>query len=262
MYIVGTSALLFTTSALMTFSVVSITPSITSWQVAYLSVFASLFVLLILATSVSYAYKGILLGIQFEKIKRRQVEAELKLLQSQVNPHFLFNTLNNIYAQNLVNQEEANDMILQLADLMRYQIESAKKDTVSVQDEIAFIENYLALERKRLTARIRTDFTMDIPNDLKLLIPPMLFIPFIENAYKHGISAEGDCFITIYLSIKPDAILFKIDNQMLLKKQPIKSTKTGLENIKKRLELLFPEKHQLIITTDNQIYHVQLEIKI
>jgi two-component system, LytTR family, sensor kinase len=226
----------------------------------YLSITITLFIFL--STAVSYGYKGIILQWQFEKIKRQQVEAELKLLQSQVNPHFLFNTLNNIYAQNLENHAEANEMVLQLADLMRYQIESAKKNAVSIQDEIEFIENYLALEKKRLTARIKTSFTVEMAEELSLKIPPMLFIPFIENAYKHGISAEGDCFIHIYLGIKSDLISFRMDNSISSKKQNIKSTNTGLANIKKRLALLFPEKHQLNITSDNQIYHVQLDIKI
>jgi two-component system, LytTR family, sensor kinase len=145
---------------------------------------------------------------------------------------------------------------------MRYQIESAKKNEVSIQDEIEFIENYLALEKKRLTDRIKTSFTVEIDEQLNLFIPPMLFIPFIENAYKHGIGAESDSFIHIYLTIKSDLILFKIENSISLKKQNIKSTNTGLANIKKRLNLLFPEKHQLNITIDNQIYHVQLEIHI
>ncbi len=231
-----------------------------TWQIAFVSAAMSILVMLFIATSISYAYRGIVLATQFEKIKRQQIEAELKLLQSQVNPHFLFNTLNNIYAQNLVHQEEANEMILQLADLMRYQIESAKKNEVAIKDEIEFIENYLALEKKRLTARIETRFEVEISPQLSLQIPPMLFIPFIENAYKHGISAEGPCFIHIFLSIKPEAIVFKIENSVSTKKQIVKSTKMGLENIKKRLNLLFPDKHQLIIATDNNMYSVQLGI--
>jgi two-component system, LytTR family, sensor kinase len=214
------------------------------------------------STAISYAYRGILLQIQYEKTKRRQVEAELKLLQSQVNPHFLFNTLNNIYAQNLVHQEEANEMILQLADLMRYQIESSKKNEVSIDDEIEFLENYIALEKKRSTDRIKVSFAVDKTANLTMNIPPMLFIPFIENAYKHGISAEGESSINILLDVKEHGISFKIENQIPVRKQMVKSTKTGLENIKKRLELLFPNKHQLSINTDNHIYNVQLDIQI
>lgn len=217
---------------------------------------------LFISTAISYAYKGILLQIQYEKTKRRQVEAELKLLQSQVNPHFLFNTLNNIYAQNLVNQEEANEMILQLADLMRYQIESSKKNVVSIDDEIEFLENYIALEKKRSTDRIKVSFAVDKADNLTMNIPPMLFIPFVENAYKHGISTEGGCSINIILSVKEKGISFSIDNPIPARKQIVKSTKTGLDNIKKRLDLLFPNKHQLSIKTGNNIYYVQLDIQI
>jgi sensor histidine kinase YesM len=258
-YTAGLLGLIFLASSFMVLAIVSTSPLTPTLIVSSVS---SVVLMIIVMTGISYGYKGILLSIQFEKIKSQQIEAELKLLQSQVNPHFLFNTLNNIYAQNLINQEEANDMILQLADLMRYQIESAKKNTVPIQDEIEFINNYLALEKKRLTNRIKTSFTIDIADDLMLQIPPMLFIPFIENAYKHGISSEDGCFIHINLSIKSHLISFTIDNAISLKKQAIKSTKTGLDNIKKRLNLLFPDKYQLIIRTDNNMYHVQLEIKL
>lgn len=220
------------------------------------------FIFIFFSTVISYAYKGILLQIQYEKTKRRQVEAELKLLQSQVNPHFLFNTLNNIYAQNLTNHDEANEMILQLSDLMRYQIESSKKNEVSIDDEIEFLENYIALEKKRSTDRIKVSFAVDKTDNLTLQIPPMLFIPFIENAYKHGIGAEGESAINILLGVHEHGISFKIDNSIPVKKQIVKSTQTGLENIKKRLDLLFPNKHQLLINTDNQLYKVQLTINI
>ena len=260
-YLLGLVGLIGSSTFFISLIIVTTTAT-GNWQAAFLGVMTSILVILFVATSISYAYRGIVLDAQFEKTKRQQIEAELKLLQSQVNPHFLFNTLNNIYAQNLVHQEEANDMILQLADLMRYQIESAKKNEVSIKDEIEFIENYLALEKKRLTERIKTSFQVDISPQLSLQIPPMLFIPFIENAYKHGISAEGACFIHIFLSIRPDAILFKIENSVSTKKQVVKSTKMGLENIKKRLNLLFPDKYTLVINTDNNVYSVQLEIKI
>jgi two-component system, LytTR family, sensor kinase len=219
----------------------------------------------LLLTAVHFAYESIMLRMLLEKTKRQQVQAELKLLQSQVNPHFLFNTLNNIYAQNFINSPKANEMIGQLADLMRYQIESAKKVSVPIQDEITFIENYLALERKRLIASIKTNFALEIAEELDtqtVKIPPMLFIPFIENAYKHGISTDVDNFIFIGLNIKNHSISFKIENRIPSKMRSGVSTKTGLENIKKRLHLLFPDKHHLTISTYNHIYNVQLEIKL
>jgi two-component system, LytTR family, sensor kinase len=231
----------------------------------YAAIAAGTLLDILLMTAVYFAYESIILRMLLEKTKRQQVQAELKLLQSQVNPHFLFNTLNNIYAQNFINAPKANEMIRQLADLMRYQIESAKKVSVPIQDEITFIENYLALERKRLIATIKTNFALEIDEKLDaktVEIPPMLFIPFIENAYKHGISTDTDNFIFIDLNIKNQVISFKIKNKIPSKMRTGVSTKIGLENIKKRLYLLFPDKHHLTISTDNHIYNVQLEIKI
>jgi two-component system, LytTR family, sensor kinase len=233
-------------------------------DVEYLQQALTTVLTIIFVTAVYYGYKGIMLQIQIERTKNQQAQAELKLLQSQVNPHFLFNTLNNIYAQSLVHPPKAGDMLVQLGDLMRYQIESAKKNEVSIKSEIDFIKNYLALERKRLIDTIKTDFTLEIAEDVDatvLKIPPMLFIPFIENAYKHGISADVDNFIFINLSVKNDSILFNIENKIPLKKRHVVSTNTGLENVKKRLNLLFNEKHTLNISIHNHIYHVQLEIK-
>lgn len=257
-YVVGLGVLIGVATASFVLVLSQLEPTKNNIITAIVTIVMMLF----FSTAISYAYKGILLQIQYEKTKRRQVEAELKLLQSQVNPHFLFNTLNNIYAQNLSNHEEANEMILQLADLMRYQIESSKKNMVSIDDEIEFLENYIALEKKRSTDRIKVSFAVDKTDNLTMQIPPMLFIPFIENAYKHGISAEGESVINIVLGVKEHGISFKIDNQIPVRKQLVKSTQTGLENIKKRLDLLFPNKHQLAITTDNQLYHVQLTINI
>jgi two-component system, LytTR family, sensor kinase len=223
------------------------------------------FVLISASTVLHYGYQGIVLQFQLEKAKRRQIESELKLLQSQVNPHFLFNVLNNIYAKNMVQPLIASDMLMQLADLMRYQIESAKKDKVPIKDDIAFIENYLALEKKQLTHSIKTNFEVETAENLTLEtvnIPPMLFIPFVENAYKHGISDSEDNFIFINLSIKNQGIYFKIENKVPSNPQKIVSTKMGLENIEKRLNLLFPNKHQLKMTQNNQIYTVELELDI
>jgi LytS/YehU family sensor histidine kinase len=223
--------------------------------------FANVITFLFFSTAISYAYKGILLQIQYEKTKRRQVEAELKLLQSQVNPHFLFNTLNNIYAQNLIHQEEASDMILQLADLMRYQIKSAKKNDVNIHDEVEFLENYIALEKKRLTDKTQVHFSFEKQDDTPLSIPPMLFIPFVENAFKYGIGTEGGNFIKIHLAVKTHEILFEIENSIPTRKQSVKSTKMGLDNIKKRLDLLFPDKYKLDIKTEIQVYSVHLNIR-
>ncbi|MEI6409030.1 MAG: histidine kinase [Bacteroidota bacterium] len=225
------------------------------WQLAQ-----NMAVILFFSTAVSYAYKGIWLQIQYEKARRQQVEAELKLLQSQVNPHFLFNTLNNIYAQNLSNHEDANDMILQLADLMRYQTESSRKARVLLSEEISFLHNYIALEKKRLTANTEVLFQVEVPEDTRFLLPPMIFVPFVENAFKHGIGTGSGNFIHIYLSVQGEDLTFILKNSLPQQKKTVLSTRMGLENVKKRLELLFPGQYQLQIDASANIYYTRLTL--
>jgi two-component system, LytTR family, sensor kinase len=228
----------------------------------FLGASINLLLFIFFSTAISYGYKGIWLQIQIEKAKRKQVEAELKLLQSQVNPHFLFNTLNNIYAQNLINHEEANEMILQLSDLMRYQTQSASKNEVSLDEEIEFLENYIALEKKRLTDKTNVSFVVDMLQNTTVMLPPMLFVPFVENAFKHGIGTEGVNTIDIHLQITDNNLIFNIKNTIPTRKQAIKSTKTGLDNIKKRLDIIYPDKHNLDIVMENRMYIVQLKISL
>jgi two-component system, LytTR family, sensor kinase len=226
------------------------------------NILSSVVIALFMTTAVSYAYKGIWLQIQYEKIRRQQVEAELKLLQSQVNPHFLFNTLNNIYAQNLSNPNDANDMILQLADLMRYQTESSKKNQVLLSEELQFMNNYIALEKKRLTDHTTVTLQVDVPVEPPVSVPPMLFIPFVENAFKHGIGIGAGSFIHIHLSVQEKWLTFDLKNSVPMRKRSLQSTQTGLENVKKRLDLLFGERYKLAVHADTEQYHTRLEIQI
>lgn len=216
--------------------------------------------MLFFSTAISMGYRGIWLQIQYEKARRRQVEAELNLLQSQVNPHFLFNTLNNIYAQNLSDSAAANDMILQLADLMRYQTESSRKSRVKLEEEIQFLRNYIALESSRLPPNAELVFKADTPGDVSLYLPPMLFVPFVENAFKHGIGAEAGCFVRIHLSVREKDLIFELENSIPQLKRSMPSTQIGLSNLKKRLEILFPDQYQLRVDNNGQIYRSSLSI--
>lgn len=229
-------------------------------EMTFLGLIRNMAIFLLFSTAISFAYKGIWLQIQYEKTRRQQVEAELKLLQSQVNPHFLFNTLNNIYAQNLSDQDAANDMILQLADLMRYQTESSRKNTVLLSEEVRFLNNYISLEKKRLTANTEVVFQAETPQEPPYWIPPMLFVPFVENAFKHGIGNEPKNFIHINLAVHGEQLIFDLKNSVPQRKHIVQSTQTGLSNVKKRLELLFPNRYQLSANNDGQTYHARLEI--
>lgn len=184
-------------------------------------------------------------------------EVELQQLKFQLNPHFLFNSLNNIYSYNLENNTYGNDLILKLSQLMRFIVESSPKETIQVSEEVSFIDNYLSFENERLGYRcdIRYSKTLQFPHRQ---IPPLVFFPFIENAFKHGTNTNEKTKIEIEIYDSSTDLALYIKND--IGKNGVKSTKTGLSNAKRRLELLFPEKHSLEIRVDADTYIVNLSL--
>jgi len=183
--------------------------------------------------------------------EKLQKEMELNYLKEQVNPHFLFNTLNSIYSLARQQSPETPDLVMQLSELMRYQLESSKKDTVLLKEELEFIENYLLLEEKFL-----------IGGDLMgLRIAPMLLIPFVENAIKHGAQSTNEqSTIDISVSIKNTTLHFCIDNSKPPMVAALKRKGMGLENVRRRLNLLYPNSHVLKIDDTKKVYHLDLSI--
>ncbi len=202
--------------------------------------------------------------LKLKEIEEKHVKSELELLKSQVNPHFLFNTLNSIYSMALYNSEETADAVMKLSDLMRYLLESSKRKIVALIQEHDFIENYLALEKIRLKNKATINFTVE--GDIKSkTIQPMLLIPFVENVFKHGISIKPDeNLIDINLQLQDGNLVFKTKNNIASKNKgpEDKEVKTGIKNVKKRLELLYPDKHKLEITENNDIFRVDLKIEL
>jgi len=196
-------------------------------------------------------------NIEKEKLKK---EMELNYLKEQVNPHFLFNSLNSIYALARQQSPETPDLVMQLSELMRYQLESSKKDSVLLREELEFIENYLLLEEKRLSNRCTVEFL--IKGDLlDLRIAPMLLIPFIENAVKHGAQSTNEqSTIDISVSIKNTSLHFCVDNSKPPMVSASKRKGLGLENVKRRLNLLYPKSHKLEIDDKKKVYRVNLSI--
>lgn len=192
--------------------------------------------------------------------EKLQKEMELNYLKEQVNPHFLFNSLNSIYALSRQQSAETPDVVMQLSELMRYQLESSREDTVLLKEELEFIENYLLLEEKRLSKRCKIEFLIE-GDLLDLRIAPMLLIPFVENAIKHGAQSTNEqSTIDISVSIKDDTLHFYVDNS----KPPIASASTrnglGLENVRRRLMLLYADAHVLEIDDLEKVYRVNLSI--
>jgi sensor histidine kinase YesM len=219
---------------------------------------------IVITTGFKYYRDGVKQQILLQAVEFKQVETELALLKSQVNPHFFFNTLNNLYALSLDKSDLVPEVILKISDLMRYVLDSSKKKTVQLSEEIHFLESYVELEKLRLSgeANIQISVSGNI-NGKK--IAPMLLAPLVENSFKHGLSASvKDGFIHMNFISDGNDFQFIIENHKLTPTQQEQncSSKMGLENMKRRLELLYPESHQLIIEENEMMYKVKLEIRL
>jgi len=217
-------------------------------------------VAILVAFGMKLSYHGTKQLFMIERLQAKQTESELKLLKSQVNPHFLFNTLNNIYSTNLTDSEKANEIILELSDLLRYQLESNKSTFSSLEKEIESLENYIHLEKIRvLDCEVNLDQNLEIKN---AQIVPLLLIPFVENAFKYGTGiGPGKIDIDIKLNKKKE-FYFNIRNKIVQKKGKVHSGGIGLENVKKRLDIMYPTKHQLEINNEGSHFNVILKIQL
>ena len=188
---------------------------------------------------------------------------ELALLRSQVNPHFLFNTLNNIYSLVYKKSEDAPEAVMKLSSIMRYMLYDATTDKVLLEKEIEYLKSFIELERLRIRHRDFVDLTITGAVEERT-IAPMLLIPFVENAFKHGSKSMGVPGIKIKLAIEPDRITFEVSNFIPQSNHMLKdnSRGIGLINVKRRLNLLYPGKHRLEITQDDKMYRVTLILMI
>lgn len=217
----------------------------------------------ILATLVESVYYGIEKEKETIQNKNEQLQTELKLLKSQINPHFLFNALNNIYSLSVINSPKTQESISYLSDMLRYVLYDCEQNLVAIDKEMKYIRNYIKLFGLKSSKpfNITTNFNVE-NNAIKLA--PMLFIPFIENAFKHSsIEKQKDRFITIDLEADASTINFSVRNS--IPKTPNEKDAVGgigLENVKKRLGILYPNKHQLQISGINDVFDVRLQLKL
>lgn len=196
-----------------------------------------------------------------QELRSYQLEAELKFLKTQVNPHFLFNALNNIYALTYSGSKEAAPMILKLSEMMRYMIYEARDNKqVSLEQEINYLQNYIELYQ--LKSEQPLDVKLEVQGDTSgVMIDPLLFIPLLENSFKHGNLDEGGWVRAIML-VNDEKIKFEISNS--LPKSGSKKDKEGgigLQNIQKRLELAYPKKHVFEVNKEEEKFGVELEIQ-
>ena len=192
----------------------------------------------------------------FRRLKSEKTKAELELLKTQVNPHFLFNTLNNLHALTVKKSDKAPEVILKLSDMLRYTIYDGQLDHVSISDEIAYLKNYITLHEIRHHKNVRINFEHShLPDDK---VSPLLFIILLENAFKHGVEKlEKDAYVDIKLESNKKHILFSITNNY----DPLIQSSDkgiGLKNLKKRLAFLYPGKHNLAIEKTASEYKLEL----
>lgn len=195
---------------------------------------------------------------QLLTIKFKAKEQELVYLKSQIHPHFLFNTLNTIYGLALKKSKDTPDVILKLSSLLDYILYQSIKPKVSLIDEINHIEQYIALEKIRFDDTLKINITSELTNK-NILIAPMLLLPFVENAFKHGSIIDGILNIRISIYTTDSALDFHIKNTY---KQSNSEGGIGLKNIMERLQILFPENYDLQITSGSEWFQVNLKINL
>ena len=195
-------------------------------------------------------------------LEKIHVEAELTNLRSQINPHFLFNTLNNIYALISFSQDKAQNAVLQLSKLIRYVLYASSDLTETVSKEIGFLQNYIELMSLRLSANVNVEVEFD-ENCTDQNIAPLLLMPLVENAFKHGVDSSLPSFIKIKLTLQPGKLDFFVENSNFSKTDADTSgSGIGLSNLTKRLQLLYPGKYILDLEKNNETYSAHLFISL
>lgn len=197
---------------------------------------------------------------RLKQTESEKLSAQIASLKSQINPHFLFNTLNNIYAIAIDTSPKAADMVDKLSEMMRYTMRDTQQDMVLLEDEINYISNYIELQKLRLDRSVKLEY--DCQEDLYgLRIAPMLLIPFVENAFKHGVNSEQKSRIRIEIAMnKTEFQLTVVNNKVNVQRDISERSGLGIQNTKHRLNLIYPSKHLLVINDTGKEFFVSLHI--
>jgi sensor histidine kinase YesM len=200
------------------------------------------------------------------ELDQQRVNTELSYLKAQINPHFFFNTLNNIYALTNLDVKKAQEALLKLSRMMRYVLYENQKNETLLSKEVKFIEDYIELMKMRLSSRVKLNIQIEEPKE-NLIIAPMLLLPFLENCFKHGISSQHESEIMIKVEVMGDTLFFETRNHIF----PVNpdspeahESGIGLTNTQRRLSLIYPQKHRLKFGKDEttQEYWVNLTINL
>lgn len=232
--------------------IIRIFPSIQQYQQAVWSLF-------MIVEAFSFAI-SLLMQANLQKARRRAVEtqrdkAEIELYKAQIKPHFMFNTLNSLYGLFLTHDEKALESLEKYISMLRYIHTTSMRDFIAISDEVDYIRQYVDLQSLRLNEMTSVKMDIDIENN-SLQIPPMLLVTFVENCFKHGISPVEESQISILITEKNGKLIFSTENKIF----PVKriGEHMGIENCRRRLELLYPGKHMMSNDSDGKFYRVKL----
>lgn len=202
------------------------------------------------------------LKVTQKRLHEEKLETELKLLKAQINPHFMFNALNNIYSLTYMQSEKAPESVLKLSEMLRYVFYDCSKDKVAINSEIKYIENFTAFQQ------MKSDYEQNITMNVKLHnslidVAPMLFIPFIENAFKYSrIEEDESAYVSIDISQEQESIKIDITNSIPHNNKPLAGSGMGIDNVRHRLDIIYPDAYTLEMVDDKQTFKVNLELKL
>jgi two-component system, LytTR family, sensor kinase len=232
-------------------------------QMHFFNYALSAFVITFFSLGLRVLARNTLIEKRQKELEKEKLNSELAFLKNQISPHFFFNTLNNIYSLISINTEDSQKAVLQLSRMMRYLLYESEHREIELSNEIEFMNNYIDLMRLRMSDKVKLDITF--PSEFEnIMIPPLLFIPIIENAFKHGVSYREKSFIKIRMEISKESITFNCSNSIVkpVDERAAEHSGIGLENIKKRLNLLFPVKHEFKIDKTDSAFEVVVQIRL
>ncbi|MCF8303271.1 MAG: histidine kinase [Bacteroidales bacterium] len=224
--------------------------------------FFNMFFVVFIAIAIKFYKRWNEKNFREQQVQKEKVEAELQMLKTQINPHFLFNTLNSIYVLAMKKSEQTANIVMKLSDILDYILYKIDAPRIDISSEIRIIENYIELERIRFTDRVNLNFTSHFKSK-NLQIPPMLIIPLVENAFKHGLSKSIDkSFINITIEESDQMLHIAVSNSKSHNTMKSEVGGIGLLNVKKRLDLLFNDSYKLDISEKNKRFDVNLSIPV
>lgn len=236
--------------------------SLTSFNLRHVRSLFALLMICGIAVSIKLLKKWYAENDKRKQIEKEKLSMELEMLKAQVHPHFLFNTLNNLYSLTLSHSDKAPVVVTHLSDLLRYMLYECNEPEVPLEKELAVLEKYIELEKLRFGNRIDVGFTCS-GHTASLKIAPLLLLPFVENCFKHGVSNQLEqSWINIYLHAEGNTLQFTMSNSYYENGHESVTGGLGLQNIRKRLELLYPDKYELLINTAPETYTTKLSIEL